>query len=166
MYSNGGGAEIDPYKFTHELLKAAMNKGLRVYENTEVTNVKYKEDGVEVETRYDYKVRGEDINFIPDIYNEKEAEEKYSILEARLKTLFPKIKDIEVQYKYCEDFTSTQDNLGFIGKDSDNDRLWFDLGYGANGILFAILGGIMLSELYLEGKNEYLNLFRIDRFDN
>ena len=233
LYSNNGGAEIDPYKFTHELLKAAMNKGLRVYENTEVTNVKYKEDGVEVQTRYDYKVKGkvviaatgyntnlfsdrnfgtttttfniatkpvknfdgyynkvlirdnkvpynyirttsddrliiggEDINFIPDIYNEKAAEEKYSILETRLKTLFPKINDIEIQYKYCGAFTSTQDNLGFIGKDPNNDRLWFDLGYGANGILFAILCGIMLSELYLGKRNEYLNLFRVDRFDN
>lgn len=233
LYCNNGGAEIDPYKFTHELLKAAIEKGLRVYENTEVTDIKYKDDGVEVITRYDYKVKGkivvsatgyntklfsdrsfgtttttfniatkpvksfegyynkvlirdnkipynyirttpedrliiggEDINFIPDIYNEKVAEEKYSILETRLKTLFPEIRDIEVQYKYCGAFTSTQDNLGFIGKDPDNDRLWFDLGYGANGILFGILGGMMLSELYLKGKSEDLNLFRVDRFDN
>lgn len=83
-----------------------------------------------------------------------------------MKTLFPEIRDIEVQYKYCGAFTSTQDNLGFIGKDPDNDRLWFDLGYGANGILFGILGGMMLSELYLKGKSEDLNLFRVDRFDN
>ena len=55
--------------------------------------------------------------------------------------------------------------MGFIRKDSNNDKLWFDLGYGANGILFGILGEMILSELYLKGKSEDLNLFRVDRFD-
>lgn len=36
---------------------------------------------------------------------------------------------------------------------------------GANGILFAILGGVMLSELYCGHYNEDLELFRVDRFD-
>lgn len=79
-----------------------------------------------------YKYNNCVITFIPDIYNEKAAEEKY---------------------------------FGFIRKDSNNDKLWFDLGYGANGILFGILGGMMLSELYLKGKGEDLNLFKVDRFD-
>lgn len=55
--------------------------------------------------------------------------------------------------------------LGFIRKDSNNDKLWFDPGYGANGILFGNLGEMILSELYLKGKSEDLNLFRVDRFD-
>lgn len=92
--------------------------------------------------------------------------EKYDILEGHLKTMFPKIKDIEIEYKYCGAFTSTQDNLGFIGKDPNNEKLWFDLGYGANGILFAILGGQMLTKLYKGEECEDLNLFRVDRFDN
>lgn len=58
IISKHGGAEIDPYKFTHELLDVSVNKGLKVYENTEVVKVIYKEDGVEVFTRYDNKVKG------------------------------------------------------------------------------------------------------------
>ena len=109
---------------------------------------------------------GEDINFVPDIFSEKAAMEKYSILEQKLKSMFKDIVDIQVEYKYCGAFASTKDNLGFIGPDPDNDKLWYCLGYGANGILFAILGGMMLSGLYLGKKNEDLKLFKVDRFDN
>lgn len=118
-------------------------------------------------TTYDNRIiaGGEDISFIPDIFNEKAAEEKYKILEARVKSMFPLIKDIEIEYKYCGAFTSTQDNLGFLGKDPNNSKQWYCLGYGANGILFAILGGVMLSELYCGNYNEDLELFRVDRFN-
>lgn len=111
-------------------------------------------------------IGGEDITFVPDIFNEKVANEKYAILEQRLKAMFKNIKDIEVEYKYCGAFASTKDNLGFLGPDPDNNKLWFCLGYGANGILFAILGGMMLSDLHLGIENEDLSLFKVDRFDN
>lgn len=233
VYSNNGGAQFDPYKYTHQLLEVCRSKGIRVYENTEVVKVNYENSGVLVETSYGYKVKGkivivatgyntelfskrnfgtktttfniatkpisnfsgwhnrvlirdntdpynylrttednriiiggEDITFVPDIFNEKAAEEKYSILEQRLKSMFKDMKDIEVEYKYCGAFASTKDNLGFLGPDPDNNKLWYCLGYGANGILFAILGGMMLSDLYLGIHNEDLRLFKVDRFDN
>ena len=233
VYCNNGGAQFNPYKYTHQLLEVSLNKGLRVYENTEVVKVNYENSGVQVETSYGHKVKGkivivatgyntelftkrnfgtktttfniatkavgefsgwhnrvlirdnndpynylrttednriiiggEDINFVPDIFNEKVAKEKYSILEQRLKGMFKDIKNIEVEYKYCGAFASTKDNLGFLGPDPDNNKLWYCLGYGANGILFAILGGRMLSNLYLGIHNEDLRLFKVDRFDN
>lgn len=231
VYGKGAGAEIDPYKFTHELLKEAAKLGAKIYENTEVVKINYEEDYVKVITKYDNEVigkkiiaatgfntklfsdrsfgtttntfnivtkpinnlkeyyngalirdnknpynylretvdnriiiGGEDINFIPDINNQKLIEEKYDILEQRLKTMFPDL-DIEIEYKYCGAFTSTQDNLGFIGEDPKNRKLWYCLGYGANGILFSINGGIMLSKLYYGEIDEYINLFKINRFD-
>ena len=72
---------------------------------------------------------------------------------------------MEVEYKYCGAFASTQDNLGFLGKDPNNDKLWYCLGYGANGILFSILGGMMLSDLYKGKYDKDLDLFKVDRFD-
>ncbi|VIF69874.1 oxidoreductase [Clostridioides difficile] len=109
-------------------------------------------------------IGGEDVSF-DDIEDETLANEKYDILEQRLKSMFKDIKDIEVEYKYCGCFASTLDNLGFIGPDNKNNNLWYCLGYGANGILFAILGGIMLSELYLGKQNKNMKLFKVDRFD-
>ncbi len=108
---------------------------------------------------------GEDISFIPDIYDEKKAEEKYKLLEDRLKEMFREIPNIEAEYRYGGAFTSTKDNLGYIGKDNEKKNIWYCLGYGANGILFAILGGMMLSKLYRGEVDEGLKLFSINRFE-
>lgn len=110
-------------------------------------------------------IGGEDINFIPDIENEELCSKSYEKLEQRLKSLFQDL-NIEIEYRYCGAFASTQDNLGFIGKDPDNSKLWYCLGYGANGILFAMLGGIMLSKLYSGEVDKDMHLFKVDRFDH
>lgn len=230
VLSKGGGAQFDPYKFTHALLEVGCKKGLRVYENTEAVEVRYSEQGVTVETVFGHKVQGkvvivgtgynthlftkkvfgtktttfniatrpisnlanidkgvvvrdnedpyhyfrttnedriilggEDINFLPDILNEEICNKSYAKLEQRLKNLFPKLK-MEIEYRYCGAFASTDDNLGFLGKDPKNPKLWYCLGYGANGILFAVLGGMMLSKLYLGEVDDDLKLFQVDRF--
>ncbi len=232
VLGKGGGSVIDPYKYTHQLIEESSRMGLKVYENTEVIDIKYYNDDVTVEAVYGYKVKGkiiivatgyntsfftsrafgtkttafniatkpidnlddiyknivikdnkvpynyfratsdnrliiggEDINFIPDIYNEELCNKSYEKLEQRLKSLFPHL-NIEIEYRYCGAFASTQDNLGFIGKDPDNSKLWYCLGYGANGILFAILGGMMLTKLYSGKVDEDMKLFKVDRFDN
>ena len=231
VYGIEGGAELDPFKYTHHLLEVACNNGLRVYENTPVIDVKYNKDYVEAITSYNHKVKGKilvlatgfntklftDRNFgvktytynivtkplnningwfnnvlirdnedtynyfrttpdnriiaggedtpFTDNFNPKIAIEKYDILEQRVKNMFNKIDNIEIEYKYCGAFDSTNDNLGFIGKDPKNDKLWYGLGYGANGILFAILGGMMLSKLYKGEVSDYLKYFNICRFD-
>ena len=231
LYAIEGGAELDPFKYTHQLLEVATNNGLRVYENTPVIDVKYNEEYVEAITSYNHKVKGKilvlatgyntelftDRNFgvktytyniatkplkdikgwknnvlirdnesrynyfrttsdnriiaggedtpFTDNFNPKIAIKKYNILEQRLKNMFNEINDIKIEYKYCGAFVSTKDNLGFIGKDPNKDKLWYALGYGANGILFAILGGLMLPKLYKGEVDEYLKYFKVDRFD-
>jgi len=233
IISKDGGAEIDPYKYTHQLLDISQGMGSKVYENTEVIDLNHYDDYVDVITEFGYKVKakkvivatgyntamfsdrnfatntttfniatkpvtkfdgwkdkilirdngdpynylrttkdnrliigGEDVQFIPDIFDEKLANKKYDILENRLKSMFKDINDIEIDFKYCGTFASTKDNLGFIGEDSNHKNLWYLLGYGANGILFAILGGMMLSDLYNGKINKDIRLFKIDRFDN
>lgn len=110
-------------------------------------------------------IGGEDVEF-KYIDDNKLAQEKYEILEQRLKSMFKDVKNIEIEYKYCGCFATTKDNLGFIGPDPKHKNLWYCLGYGANGILFAILGGIMLSKLYKNEVDEDMRLFEIRRFDN
>ena len=96
---------------------------------------------------------------------EDKAKQKYEELLNHLKGLFPRIRPINIEYGCCGVFATTQDNLGFIGPDPDHSELWYCLGYGANGTLFAILGGMMLTKLYQGEEDEYLELFRPDRFD-
>lgn len=231
IISKNGGAEIDPYKYTHELLEVALSNGASVYENTEVVDLIHYDDYIEVITEYGYNIKakkvvvatgyntklftdrnfgtktttfnivtkpvfnfdgwndkilirdncdpynylrttvdnriiigGEDVDFIGGIFNEKLANEKYDILEFRLKSMFRDIKDIEIEFKYCGAFASTPDNLGFVGPDNKHDNLWYLLGYGANGILFAVLGAMMLTDLYYGKKDKDMKLFKVDRF--
>lgn len=232
VYGVNGGAQLDPYEYTHELLDVSCNMGLKVYENTEVIDIKYLKNSVEVITSYGYKVKGkkviiatgynterftkrnfghktvtynivtkpvdrfdgwfnkvlirdncdpynyfrttednriiaggEDIDFYNNILNEKVAKEKYEILLNRIKNMFPKINSVESEYEYCGGFISSQDNLGFFGEDPNHKNLWYCLGYGANGILFAILGGMMLSKFYKGEIDDNMKLFKVDRFD-
>lgn len=232
ILSINGGAEVDPYLLTHNLLEYSCNTGkLKVYENSEVLNIEYKDNQVEINTLYNYKVNakkvilatgydtdrftntkfgtktctynivtnqilnlnacykgtlirdnketynyyrttfdnriiagGEDTEFSTNINKENVASEKYNILEQKIKTIFPCAKNCEINYRYCGAFTSTNDDLGFIGPDIKHKNLWLCLGYGANGILFAFLGAVMLSQLYLGNKNSNMNLFKVDRF--
>lgn len=232
VYGVNGGAQLDPYRYTHQLLEVSTAKGAEVYENTEVTGICYTEEGVEIQTSYGYTVRakkvvlatgyntdhftkrqfgtktvtyniatkpvkslegwtnkvlirdnndpyhyyrttedgrvlagGEDIPFNPGIFKEEEATKRYDMLKARIEEMFPAIRPVEVDYGYCGAFASTQDNLGFVGPGPEHKHLWYCLGYGANGILFAILGGMMLSKLYRGEEDPYMKLFAVDRFD-
>ncbi len=232
VLARNGGAEINPYKFTRQLLNISSNMGVKIYENTEAQKINYFSNYIEVETSFGFKIKckkiivatgyntelftnknfatkyttfnlvtnpldtepwsnkvlirntsdpynylrstsdnriiigGEDINF-KDINNEVLCNKQYSILENKLRSMFPNIKNIEIQYKYCGCFASTKDNLGFIGPSKKtNENLWYCLGYGANGVLFSILGGLMLSKLYKKDYDSNMELFSVDRFDN
>ena len=165
IISKNGGAELDPYKYTNQLIDVSCSMGAKVYENTEVVDLIHHEDYIEVITEFGYKVKakkvigatgyntrlftkrnfatktttfnivtkpvsnfdgweskilirdnedpynylrttvdnrliigGEDVDFIPDIFDEKLANEKYGILENRLKSMFKNIDNIEVEF--------------------------------------------------------------------
>lgn len=232
IYSINGGAEFDPYLFTHQLAQEIINRDGKIFENTEAIKVDYTDENVIVTTSLGHKVEGkiiivatgysidlftkrkfgtktcsfnvvtkpldefkgwhngalirdnnsiytylrttddnriiiggEDVEVNQGLNHEDIAEEKYDILLSRLKAMFPQINNIEAEYKYCGTFASTKDNVGFIGKDKENEKLWYCLGYGANGILFAVLGGMFLSKLYKGEPDNDMELFSIDRFD-
>lgn len=102
---------------------------------------------------------GEDVSF-DLIDNDEICNKQYDILEQKLKNMF---EDVEIEYKYCGCFCSTKDNLGIVGEDTYHKNMMYCLGYGANGILFAILGARMLVKLYNGEIDQNLELFRLDR---
>lgn len=231
IISKNAAAKIDPFKFTHVLLKASTEKNAQVFENSAIVRIEYLENYILLTTVYGYKIKakviivatgydinlftklnlgakmsttfniastpindldvvldnyvfrdndniyhyfrttkdkriifgGEDIKFLNDINNEKLCEKQYYNLEHLIKQMFSNY-NFKIQYKYCGAFATTPDNLGFIGKDPQHKNQWYCLGYGANGILFAILGGMMLSDLYKGKIDENLKLFDVNRF--
>ncbi len=107
-------------------------------------------------------IGGEDIRFDPDFDNKELVSKSYENLRHMLYSVCG--EKIETEYECCGAFATTKDNLGFIGPDPKHKNLWYCLGYGANGILFAVLGGYFLSKLYNGEEDENMNLFKIDRF--
>jgi glycine/D-amino acid oxidase-like deaminating enzyme len=51
------GAEADAYKITHSLLKNCISKGLQVYDNTEVTDIRHHKNEVELMTANKKRIR-------------------------------------------------------------------------------------------------------------
>ena len=51
------GAEVDPYKLAHNLFQTHWKKNLRIFDNTEVTNIDYTRSGVTLTTNTNQKVR-------------------------------------------------------------------------------------------------------------
>lgn len=89
--------------------------------------------------------------------------EKYNILESKLKSYFPLIKDISIAYKFNGIFGTTKDELPYIGEHYKNPNCYFSLCYGSNGILYGIIGAKLITDLYLGNKNDDLELFKFGR---
>lgn len=237
IYSREGAGYIDPYRFSHALIRKAVNNGLRVFENTEIVNIESKDDHVLLTTHNQFKIRakkviiatgfqgkdyidkktailsrsftivtkpvssfegwfnkciirdtessytylrttgdnriiigGEDLDVggnrskISTIANHDYiSREKYEILLQKLKSLFPKIKDIEVEYRFNGLFGESQDGLPYVGEYNKLPNYYFNLGYGSNGILYAVLGAKLLTDIYFNRASEMKELFKIER---
>lgn len=103
---------------------------------------------------------GEDTDHFQGLNNQDVIDKKHEILEQNLKHIF---KNATIEYKNSGTFATTNDNLGFIGIDPSNNKLWYNLGYGANGLVFATLGGRYLSDLFCNKQDERMKIFDIDR---
>ncbi len=88
---------------------------------------------------------------------------KYNVLLQKIRNYFPKINDIDIEYKFSGLFGVTKDELPYIGEYHNMPHCYFSLGYGSNGIIYAMLGGQLLKDLYLGNHRPELNLFAFDR---
>ena len=237
IYSRRGAGQIDPYRFTHNLISSSVKKGLKVFENTEIIDVNTDEKFVTLTTRNKFKIKakkviiaqgfnsrryidkktailtrsftivtkpienfngwhnkciirdtndaytylrstddnriiigGEDMDVGGDNSriskpptNDSLSQAKFDILSERLKTLFPLIPDIEIEYKFSGLFGETKDGLPYIGEYEGMPNCYFCLGFGSNGILYGILGAQLLRDLHLGNYSSELELFKFNR---
>lgn len=91
------------------------------------------------------------------------SQEKYNKLENKLKELFPNIQ-FKVEYKFNGLFGDTKDGLPYIGTHPKFKNFYFALGYGSNGILYAIIAGKIIRDIIAEGKiHPDINLYSFTR---
>ena len=67
-------------------------------------------------------------------------------------------KDIEIDYKFCWAFGSTDNNLGLIGQ-TENPNFYYFLSVGANGIINAMAGVKIIEDLLENKSNKLIPLF-------
>ncbi|KXZ40233.1 FAD dependent oxidoreductase [Alkalithermobacter thermoalcaliphilus JW-YL-7 = DSM 7308] len=233
IYSKSGSSQINPYKFTHNLICKSVKNGLRVFENTKVVNIENYNDYVILYTKNNFKIKAkkvviaagyEGVNFINDdiakfyktftivtkpvnsfdgwykkciirddnnpytylrttsdnriiiggqdekfglinniINNFSSDDKKYEKLLEKLKNMFPNIKNLEVEYKFSGLFAVTDDGLPYIGEHKDFPNYYFSMNFGSNGILYAIISGKLITDLYLEKQNPNIDLFKFGR---
>lgn len=63
ILSKSGAGEIDPYRFTHKLLEYSHNKGLQIYENTEIAGIINSGSHVTAVTKNKFKVKARKMIF-------------------------------------------------------------------------------------------------------
>ena len=80
------------------------------------------------------------------------ALQHYHQLLRRVRKMFPQINEIKTACWFHGLFIDTKDGLPFIGKDPDYPGAYFNLGYGSNGILNALIGAKLISQ-DVAGKN-------------
>ncbi len=94
---------------------------------------------------------------------EKVCKDKYSILTNKIQELFPSIDNLQIEYAFNGLFGDTKDGLPYFGEYKNMPNCYFCLGYGSNGILYAILGGQIITQLYHGNYPKEMSLYKFDR---
>ena len=105
---------------------------------------------------------GEDEPFSRRHANEGLLVKKSARLVKRFNAWFPAI-DVDVAYRWAGVFTTTRDGLPYIGSVPQHPHAWLVLGYGGNGITFAMVAARMIGDAWLGRSNSDARLFAFDR---
>ena len=109
-------------------------------------------------------VCGEDEKFSDPEHRDSLLRKKIRILERKIRKLFPDIP-FKTEMAWCGTFSSTKDGLPFIGNWPGKERIFFDLGYGGNGITFSMIGAQIICHKLQDIKDERSHVFGYDRIE-
>ncbi|MDE5977581.1 MAG: FAD-binding oxidoreductase [Turicibacter sp.] len=92
------------------------------------------------------------------------ALQSYHQLLRRVRRMFPKIEQIKTDGWFQGVCIDTKDGLPFIGKHPDYPGAYFNLGFGSNGILNALIGAKLISQDIIGKNPKELELFKFNRY--
>lgn len=224
-----GDAELNPFRFVRAILTYLDQKGVHFFENTEVTSLEDRPDGITVHTPKSsftadhvivttgysrppgLKESGADLNRsyaiatrpLPNLdsawkdreliwetrrpyfylrtttdgrivaggldedkpevpHSEELIARRAEMLKHELESLFPML-DIQIEYAWAAVFGESLDNLPFIGRHPERERLYYLLGYGGNGTVYSTLGSEIIRDLILDRANINADIVKLDR---
>lgn len=110
---------------------------------------------------------GEDVKFTDSMKNDmlfkKIANCNYKKLFGWLQKTFSSIENMTIGYCFNGTFANTKDHLPIIDELPDMPNVYCNLGFGANGILYSVIGAKMLKDISKDYYAKDMHLFRIDR---
>ncbi|MCP3761817.1 FAD-binding oxidoreductase [Domibacillus sp. A3M-37] len=89
-----GDAEVNPYKLTHGLVKAASDAGVRIFEQTEVFLKKADEDGVLIRAAGGYLIKAKKAIFAQGYETQETVKEKNTVIESSYAIVTNSIDDL------------------------------------------------------------------------
>ncbi|WP_170169024.1 NAD(P)/FAD-dependent oxidoreductase [Mesobacillus subterraneus] len=84
------------------------------------------------------------------------------LLRKNVSELFPML-EIKTAFSWGAVFGSSYDQLPLIGRHPARERIYYLLGYGGNGIVYSMLGSIILRDLILERPNKDADIVKLER---
>jgi len=105
---------------------------------------------------------GEDEPFRDPNRRDRALRKKTERLTERVRELFPEM-DFRVEFSWAGTFGETKDGLAYIGAHPDWPSSFFALGYGGNGITFAVIAAEIIRDALLGRVHRHADLFRFDR---
>ncbi|WP_294628225.1 FAD-binding oxidoreductase [uncultured Bacteroides sp.] len=108
-------------------------------------------------------VGGEDEKFSDPERRDALLRKKTRILEKKFRKLFPHIP-FKTEMAWCGTFSTTKDGLPFIGTWQGKKRMFFDLGYGGNGITFSVIGAQIICNQLRGIEDARSEVFGYERF--
>ena len=106
---------------------------------------------------------GEDVPFRNPELRDAKVNDKSGKLLRKMRGLFPRI-EMEIAYAWAGTFGETADSLPYLGAHPAADpRVFFALGYGANGMPFSAIAAEILSAAVMGKPHRYLNTFAFER---
>ncbi len=107
-------------------------------------------------------VGGGDVDFTSPSDRDKLLPARSRMLQRKLDRMLPAL-EARLEFSWAGTFVATDDGLPIIGPVDGMPGVWSALGYGGNGITFAVIAARLLASACLGQPSDDLRLFRPDR---
>lgn len=94
--------------------------------------------------------------------SEEKLERNTTKLLEKLKRIFPDI-DAKIDYAWNAVFGESEDGIPFIGRDTEDENIYYCLGFGGNGTVYSMAGSKIIADLIENKPNKYTHIVSLER---
>jgi glycine/D-amino acid oxidase-like deaminating enzyme len=94
--------------------------------------------------------------------DEEKVSAKAAMVASEIEAIFPHL-NIKVSHTWNALFGTSADGMPFLGRDPEDPRLFYLLGYEGNGTCYSMAGSTIIKKLILGEDSQYHDIVRVDR---